>query len=166
MEDYFILEEINRYTLFKRSYNISEFNESIINIKENDVTTNLEKINSKLLIISNESIITTNQDFDEFTLHNVIQLNDKINYKIEEYILEHNLDKYNTIINHSNENIYLENVININNLYETMNENHMTKEILRLFSGIYRIHVNPNNLVQKFSKRYWHHWDEDFKVIT
>jgi len=165
MEDYFILEEINRYTLFKRSYNISEFNESIINIKENDVTTNLEKINSKLLIISNESIITTNQDFDEFTLHNIIQLNDKINYKIEEYILEHNLDKYNTIINHSNENIYLENVININNLYETMNENHMTKEIVKLFSGIYRIHVNPSDLIQKFSKRYWHHWDDDFKTL-
>jgi len=167
LEDYFILDELNRYTLFKRSYNILEFKETHIN--KNDTIVNLQNNNSELLVISNEIIITNNIDFDDFTLHNVIQLNDKLNYKVEEYILEHNMDKQNVIINHTDQTINLENVINIKDLYNTLSEdniNNMTKEILRLFSGIYRIHVNPPELIQKFSKRYWHHWDDDFKVIT
>jgi len=164
LEDYFMLDELNRYTLFKRSYKILEFNEQIIS--KNNQVVNLLKNDTELLIISNEAIITTNEDFDEFTLHNVIQLNDKLNYKIEEYILEQNLNKENVIINHTNEDIGLQHVISINNLYNSMNETNLTKEILRLFSGIYRIHVNPPDLIQKFSKRYWHYWDEEFKIVN
>jgi hypothetical protein len=167
LEDYIQIDEINRYTLFKRSYNILEFKETHIN--QNDTIVNLQNNNSELLVISNETIITTNTDYDDFTLHNVIQLNDKLNYKVEEYLLEHNLDRQNVIINHTDQTINLENIINIKDLYNTIDENNitnMTKEILRLFSGIYRIHVNPPELIQKFSKRYWHHWDDDFKVIT
>jgi hypothetical protein len=167
LEDYFILDEINRYTLFRRSYNISEFNDSIMHISENKYTSYLEDITTELLIINKDNIVKhqNDADVDDFTLHNVIQLNDRLNYKVEEYILENNLDKYNTIINHQDLSVNLENVIYVNNLYDSMDENNLTKEILRLFSGIYRIHVSPNDLVQKFSKRYWHHWDEDFKVV-
>jgi len=168
LEDYIQIDEINRYTLFKRSYNISEFNDSIMHISENAYTSYLEDITTELLIINKDNSVKNHSDvdFDDFTLHNVIQLNDRLNYKVEEYILEHNIDKYNTIIRHSGEPIILENVISIKNLYDYMDENNLTKEILRLFSGIYRIHVNPNDLVQKFSKRYWHHWDDDFKVVN
>jgi hypothetical protein len=34
-----------------------------------------------------------------------------------------------------------------------------------LFSVIFRIHIKPNKIVQHFSKRYWHPWDEDFTVL-
>jgi len=171
LEDYFQIDEINRYTLFKRSYKVSEFNESNTYISENSYTSFLEDIDSELILIGENSIAKhhSDVDFDDFTLHNVIQLNDKLNYKIEEDILENNLDKYNTIIIHSGPSVNLENSIYINNLYNYIDESNMTnitKEILKLFSGIYRIHVNPPELIQKFSRRYWHHWDEDFKVIT
>ena len=171
LEDYFILDEINRYTLFKRSYKVSDFNDSIIHISENSYTSFLEDINSELIIVDKNSSAShhTNVDFDDFTLHNVIQLNDKLNYKIEEYILEMKIDKYNTIINHQGFSVNMDNIIDIDDLYKSIDGTkiaNILKEILRLFSGIYRIHVNPNDLVQKFSKRYWHHWDEDFKVVT
>jgi hypothetical protein len=168
LEDYFQIDEINRYTKIKRSYKVSEFNESNTYISENNYTSFLEDNNSELIIVGENSTAKHHNDvdFDDFTLHNVIQLKDELNYKVEEYILENNLDKYNTIIRHSGQTIILENVISIKNLYDTLDETNLTKEILRLFSGIYRIHVNPNDLVQKFSRRYWHHWDDDFKVIT
>ena len=171
LEDYIQIEELNRYTCFRRSYNISEFSDSIMHITENTYTSYLKDITTELLIVDKDNSVCHHNDvdYDDFTLHNVIQLNDKLNYKVEEYILEMKIDKYNTIINHPGLSVDMDNVININDLYESMDGTNITnilKEILRLFSGIYRIHINPNDLVQKFSKRYWHYWDDDFKVVT
>jgi hypothetical protein len=168
LEDYIQIEEINRYTNIKRSYKASEFSESFFNFNGNCSIQFLKTINYDLLLILNDAKINNNEDFDDFTLHNVIQLKDELNYKVEEYILENDHDKFNFVINHTNQIVNLEStsILLINELYESLNVDILTKEILKLFSGIYRIHVNPPELIQKFSRRYWHHWDEDFKVIT
>jgi hypothetical protein len=108
------------------------------------------------------------QDVDEYTLYNVIQLRDELNYRIEEYIIENNIDLSKTAICHDpsifdsfSEELKNEmNIIKYNNLYNF--DDKILNEFLRLFSGIYKIHIKPQPIIQKFSTRYWNHLDNDF----
>jgi hypothetical protein len=123
----------------------------------------------KVLGVGTETLIYNDCPCDQFTLHNVIQLNNDIMYKIDEYILRKNLDKYDTIIAHSDTSIkdpnISKNVILYNDIFNDFSDDTNVNELIRLFSGIFRIHIKPNNIVQHFSKRYWHPWDEEFTVL-
>ena len=46
-----------------------------------------------------------------------------------------------------------------NQFFKIMNE------FLRLFSGIFRVHIRPSLIVEKMSNRYWNHLDNDFQKI-
>ena len=37
---------------------------------------------------------------------------------------------------------------------------------LRLFSGIFRVHIRPSLIVEKMSNRYWNHLDNDFQMLN
>jgi hypothetical protein len=116
--------------------------------------------------------VKNDSQYDSFTLYNVIQLNDEINYKIEEYIEKNKLELYNSVI------YYEDSIDTFNNLKEQFSSVYMYKdlfndfseykiinEFVRLYSGMFRIHIKPFELIQHFSKRYWHHWDDDFKTL-
>lgn len=174
LDDYFDMKELFRYTFIQREkdpeikeeYYIPNI-EGVIKLSElKDVDELKDK---KVLGVGTETLIYNDCPCDQFTLHNVIQLNNDIMYKIDEYILRKNLDKYDTIIAHSDTSIkdpnISKNVILYNDIFNDFSDDINVNELIRLFSGIFRIHIKPNNIVQHFSKRYWHPWDEEFTVL-
>ena len=50
-------------------------------------------------------------------------------------------------------------------LFNDFSEYKIMNEFVRLYSGMFRIHIKPFELIYHFSKRYWHYWDEEFKII-
>jgi len=174
LDDYFDMKELFRYTFIKREkdpeikeeYYIPNI-EGVIKLSElKDIDELKDK---KVLGVGKETLIYNDCPSDEFTLYNAIQLNSDIMYRIDEYILRKNLDKYDTVIAHSDTNItdpnILKNVILYNDIFNDFSDDTNVNELIRLFSGIFRIHIKPNNIVQHFSKRYWHPWDEEFTVL-
>jgi len=174
LDDYFDMKELFRYTFIQREkdteikeeYYIPNI-ESVIKLSElKDIDELKDK---KVLGVGTETLIYNDCPSDELTLYNAIQLNSDIMYKIDEYILRKNLDKYDTIIAHSDTNItdpnILKNIISYNNIFDDFSDDKNVNDLIRLFSGIFRIHIKPNKIVQHFSKRYWHPWDEDFTVL-
>ena len=100
-------------------------------------------------------------------------IKDELNYGMDEYIIRKNIDLYTTVICHDNEtyskletnkdaNIVM---IKYENLYADYSENKIVNEFLRLFSGIFRVHIKPSVIVEKISIRYWNHLDGDFQKI-
>lgn len=170
LDDYILIKELFRYTFIQRSCDVKE--EFVISkeelgvpvIKLSDIIK-FDEIKEKELINFDIDILN-DTDYDPFTLYNVIQLNDDINYRIEEYIVKNNIDKYNTIISHEKLETNIDNMIYYDDLYKDFSEENKLNEIVKLFSGIFRIHIKPNNLIVQFSKRFWHNWDGDFKVIN
>ena len=174
LDDYFDMKELFRYTFIKREkdpeikeeYYIPNI-EGVIKLSElKDIDELKDK---KVLGVGKETLIYNDCPSDEFTLYNAIQLNSDIMYRIDEYILRKNLDKYDTVIAHSDTNItdpnILKNVILYNDIFNDFSDDTNVNELIRLFSGIFRIHIKPNKIVQHFSKRYWHPWDEEFTVL-
>jgi hypothetical protein len=104
LDDYILIKELYRYTFIVRSCDVKE--ELVISkdalgvpaIKLSDIIK-FDEIKENELI-SFDIDILNDSDYDPFTLYNVIQLNDDLNYRFEEYIVKNNIDKYNTIILH------------------------------------------------------------------
>ena len=180
LENYILIDELLRYTNIT-SINILNTIDITISSKEleaNEIKLslllkmdNLSKY--ELLNIDIDVIPDVEIDVDEFTLYNVIQLKDELNYGMEEYIIRKNIDLYTTVICHDNEtyskletnkdaNIVM---IKYENLYADYSENKILNEFLRLFSGIFRVHIKPSVIVEKISIRYWNHLDGDFQKI-
>jgi len=174
LDDYFEIKELFRYTFIQREKD-PEIKEEYIfpdiegEIKLSELNSIKELKNKSLIVIGERTHIENDCPSDEFTLYNAIQLNSDIMYRIDEYILRKNLDKYNTVIAHSDTNItdpnILKNIISYNNIFDDFSDDKNVNDLIRLFSGIFRIHIKPNKIVQHFSKRYWHPWDEDFTVL-
>ena len=174
LDDFFDMKELFRYTFIQREkdpeikeeYYIPNI-EGVIKLSElKDVDELKDK---QVLGVGTETLIYNDCPYDEFTLYNVMQLNNDIMYRIDEYILRKNLDKYDTVVAHSDINItdksISKNIILYNDLFNDFSDDTNVNELIRLFSGIFRIHIKPNKIVQHFSKRYWHPWDEDFTVL-
>jgi len=174
LDDFFDMKELFRYTFIQREkdptikeeYYIPNI-EGVIKLSElKDVDELKDK---QVLGVGTETLIYNDCPYDEFTLYNVMQLNNDIMYRIDEYILRKNLDKYDTVIAHSDINItdksISKNIILYNDLFNDFSDDTNINELIRLFSGIFRIHIKPNKIVQHFSKRYWHPWDEEFTVL-
>lgn len=170
LDDYILIKELYRYTFIVRSCDVKE--ELVISkdalgvpaLKLSDIIK-FDEIKENELI-SFDIDILNDSDYDPFTLYNVIQLNDDLNYRFEEYIVKNNIDKYNTVILHEKLEAQLPEAINYDTLFNDFSDEKNLNELLRLFSGIFRIHVKPNNLVCHFSKRYWHQWDDEFKIVN
>jgi hypothetical protein len=174
LDDFFDMKELFRYTFIQREkdpeikeeYYIPNI-EGVIKLSElKDVDELKDK---QVLGVGTETLIYNDCPYDEFTLYNVMQLNNDIMYRIDEYILRKNLDKYDTVVAHSDINItdksISKNIILYNDIFNDFSDDTNVNELIRLFSGIFRIHIKPNKIVQHFSKRYWHPWDEDFTVL-
>jgi len=174
LDDFFDMKELFRYTFIQREkdpkikeeYYIPNI-EGVIKLSElKDVDELKDK---QVLGVGTETLIYNDCPYDEFTLYNVMQLNNDIMYRMDEYILRKNLDKYDTVVAHSDINITDEsiskNIILYNDLFNDFSDDTNVNELIRLFSGIFRIHIKPNKIVQHFSKRYWHPWDEEFTVL-
>jgi hypothetical protein len=174
LDDYFEIKELFRYTFIQRE-KYTDIKEEYIfpdiegEIKLSELNSIKELKDKSLIVIGEKTYIQNDCPYDEFTLYNVVQLNSDIIYRIDEYILRKNLDKYNTVIAHSDTNIkdsnVLKNIISYNDIFNDFSDDKNTNELIKLFSGIFRIHIKPNKIVPHFSKRYWHPWDEDFTVL-
>lgn len=178
LNDYIIVDELLRYTnittieilntvditISSKELDTNEIRLSLLAKMDN--LKNYELLNIDINIISDIDFIV-----DEFTLYNIIQLKDELNYGIEEYIIRKNIDLYTTVICHDNETYTkLESnsdivMIKYENLYADYSNNKIQNEFLRLFSGIFRIHIKPSIIVEKMSNRYWNHLDNDFQKI-
>ena len=174
LDDFFDMKELFRYTFIQREkdpkikeeYYIPNI-EGVIKLSElKDVDELKDK---QVLGVGTETLIYNDCPYDDFTLYNVMQLNNDIMYRMDEYILRKNLDKYDTVVAHSDINItdksISKNIILYNDLFNDFSDDTNVNELIRLFSGIFRIHIKPNKIVQHFSKRYWHPWDEEFTVL-
>jgi len=174
LDDFFDMKELFRYTFIQREkdptikeeYYIPNI-EGVIKLSElKDVDELKDK---QVLGVGTETLIYNDCPYDDFTLYNVMQLNNDIMYRMDEYILRKNLDKYDTVVAHSDINItdksISKNIILYNDLFNDFSDDTNINELIRLFSGIFRIHIKPNKIVQHFSKRYWHPWDEEFTVL-
>jgi hypothetical protein len=169
LDDYILMKELNRYTYISRKNDIT--NEILISSEINDKKIiklsellKIDNINNKELINIDIEILN-DLDYDSFSLYNVLQLNDEINYQIEEYLVKKNIDKYNTIIVNEEKSIDNPSIIKYNDIFNDFTNDKNTNDLIKLFSGMFRIHISPNKLVINFSKRYWHHWDEEFKFM-
>lgn len=174
LDDFFDMKELFRYTFIQREkdpeikeeYYIPNI-EGVIKLSELKDVDELKY--KQVLGVGTETLIYNDCPYDEFTLYNVMQLNNDIMYRIDEYILRKNLDKYDTVVAHSDINItdksISKNIILYNDIFNDFSDDTNVNELIRLFSGIFRIHIKPNKIVQHFSKRYWHPWDEDFTVL-
>lgn len=176
LDDYIVIKELFRYTFIVTKYE----SEDELVISEEDMgyqMINLSDI-QKIEELKNKDVLCFDIDikndlnYDSFTLYNVIQLNDEINYKIEEYIAKNKLDLYNTVI------YYEDSIDTFKNLKEQFSSIYMYKDLfndfseykimndfIKLYAGMFRIHIKPFELIHHFSKRYWHHWDDEFKMI-
>jgi hypothetical protein len=170
LDDYLLIKELFRYTFIVRGCDVKEefvISKDNLGCEKIKLTTLMKQDKLKDIELINLDIeIENDTDYDSYTLFNVIQLTDEINYKISEYVEKKKLDRYNTIINHSTNEIDMPNVIKYNELYNDFSEEKNLNELIKLFSGIFRIHVKPNMLVTNLSRRYWHHWDGDFAILT
>ena len=174
LDDYFEIKELFRYTFIQREKD-SDINEEYIfpdiegEIKLSELNSIKELKDKSFIVIGEKTYIQNDCPYDEFTLYNVVQLNSDIIYRIDEYILRKNLDKHDTIIDHSDTNItdpfILKNIISYSDIFNDFSDDKNTNELIKLFSGIFRIHIKPNKIVQHFSKRYWHPWDDDFTIL-
>ena len=178
LNDYIIVDELLRYTnittieilntvditISSKELDTNEIRLSLLAKMDN--LKNYELLNIDINIISDIDFLV-----DEFTLYNIIQLKDELNYGIEEYVIRKNIDLYTTVICHDNETYTkLESnsdivMIKYENLYADYSNNKIQNEFLRLFSGIFRIHIKPSIIVEKMSNRYWNHLDNDFQKI-
>ena len=175
LKDYIILDELMRYTKIQKNQllNMSEITISSKELETDEIKLsileNLEDVEYDILNID-VNIIVDSKDIDLFTLYNVIQLKDELNYEIEEHIIKNDINLYTTVICHdSNSYKKLEsskdiNIIEYKNLYDSIKSN-IKKEFFRLFSGIFRIHINPPFIIEKISKRYWNHINNEFLKI-
>jgi len=193
LDDYIIIKELFRYTFIVTKYKsddefiISEEDMGCPKINLSDIQK-IEELKDKDILCFDIDVKNDCQ-YDSFTLYNVIQLNDEINYKIEEYIERNKLDLYNGVIYYDNSVKNVE--INVNNvdsnlddlntynnlkkqfssiymykdLFNDFSEYKIMNDFVKLFSGMFRIHIKPFELIHHFSKRYWHHWDDEFKMI-
>jgi len=180
LSDYILIDELLRYTniITTEIFNTVEITISSKELEANEIKLSLllkmdNLKNYELLNIDINIISDLNLDVDEFTLYNVIQLKDKLNYGIEEYIIRKNINLYTTVICHDNETFTkLESntdtnivILKYENLYADYSDNKILNEFLRLFSGIFRVHIKPSLIVEKISIRYWNHLDDDFQKI-
>jgi hypothetical protein len=180
LDDYIIIKELFRYTFIVTKYEsddeftISNKDMGCETIKLSDVQKIEELKNKDVLCFDID--IQNDLQYDSFTLYNVIQLTDEINYKIEEYIVRNKLDLYNGIVyydSNSEEDLYTYNnlkqqfssVYMYKDLFNDFSQYKMINEFVKLYSGMFRIHIRPFELIHHFSKRYWHHWDDEFKMI-
>jgi len=176
LDDYIIIKELFRYTFIVTKYEsddeflISEEDMGCHLINLSDIQK-IEEFKDKDVLCFDIDV-KNDLDYDSFTLYNVIQLNDEINYKIEEYIEKNKLDLYNSVI------YYEDSIDKFNNLKQQFPSVYMYKdlfndfsnhkninEFVRLYAGMFRIHIKPFELIHHFSKRYWHYWDDEFKMI-
>jgi hypothetical protein len=177
LSDYILIDELLRYTNITT---IEILNTVDITISSKELDTNEIKLSLLLKMdnLSNYELLNVDiniipdQEIDEFTLYNVIQLKDELNYGMEEYIIRKNYDLYTTVICHDNETyIRLESnkdmyiIIKYEELYDDYSSNKIMNEFLRLFSGIFRIHIKPSLIIEKISNRYWNHLDNNFQKI-
>ena len=186
LDDYIVIKELFRYTFIVTKYEsddeflISEEDMGCEIIKLSDIQKIKEFKDKDVLCF--DINIKNDMDYDSFTLYNVIQLTDEINYKIDEYIEKNRLDLYNSVIYYDssinskvNSEEELETFNNLKkqfssvymykDLFSDFSEYKIINEFVRLYSGMFRIHIKPFELIHHFSKRYWHHWDDDFKMI-
>ena len=180
LDDYIIIKELFRYTFIVTKYESDD--EFIISNK--DIGCEIIKLSDvqKIEELKNKDVLCFDIDiqndiqYDSFTLYNVIQLTDEINYKIEEYIVRNKLDLYNGIVYYdSNSQDDLDTYNNLKkqfssvymykDLFNDFSQYKMINEFVKLYSGMFRIHIKPFELIHHFSKRYWHHYDDDFKMI-
>ena len=169
LDDFLLIKELYRYTCIARNHD----NKNEVTITSELLETNRIKVSDLIKIKEFDDIyllnvdidIINDTDYDEFTLYNIIQLNDEINYKIDEYIEKNKLDRYNTVILHNDKTIDMKEIIKYNDIFNDFSEDKNINDLIKLFSGMFRIHVGPNKLVQKFCKRYWHSWDDEFMAL-
>ena len=169
MDDFLLLKELYRYTHIARNCEKKSeitINKEILGVDKLNVS-NLQRVTefNDIYLLNIDIELINDTDYDEFTLYNVIQLNDEFNYKMMEYIEKNKLDRYNTIINHDNRNISMDNLLMYDDIFNDFSDEKEINDLIKLYSGIFRIHIAPSKLVFHFSKRYWHHWDNDFKII-
>lgn len=177
LDDYIVIKELLRYTFIVTKYE----SEDELVISEEDIgyqMINLSDI-QKIEELKDKDILCFDIDikndlnYDSFTLYNVIQLNDEINYKIEEYIAKNKLDLYNTVVYYdssvnSNVNNVDPNVNNVdldtfNNLKEQFPSVYMYKDLfndfseykimndfIKLYAGMFRIHIKPFGINSSF----------------
>jgi len=173
LDDYIIIKELLRYTFIIVKYESED--EFLISSEDMGCDTiklsEIQKINElkekDVLIFDIE--INNDLQYDPFTLYNVIQLNDEINYKIDEYLDKKKLNLYDVIVSHGDENESLKEQFPTLQLYKDLfndfSEYKIMNEFVRLYCGMFRIHIKPSKLIIEFSKRYWHQWDDNFKII-
>jgi len=176
LDDYIVIKELFRYTFIVTKY---ESDDEFI-ISEEDMGCNIIKLSDiqKIEELKDRDILCFDIDvkndsqYDSFTLYNVIQLNDEINYKIEEYIEKNKLDLYNTVIyyedsidTYKNLKEQFPSVYMYKDLFNDFSEYKIMNEFIRLYAGMFRIHIKPFELIHHFSKRYWHYWDDEFQII-
>jgi hypothetical protein len=180
LDDYIIIKELFRYTFIVTKYESDD--EFIISnkdmgceiIKLSDVQK-IEELKNKDVLCFDINIQNDLQ-YDSFTLYNVIQLTDEINYKIEEYIEVNKFDLYNGIVYYdSNSEEDLDTYNNLKqqfssvymykDLFNDFSQYKMINEFVKLYLGMFRIHIKPFELIHHFSKRYWHHLDDDLIII-
>jgi len=176
LSDYILIDELLRYTFIFETNNFLSSNAFTVSSKELEIDEIPLSLIKKMDHIDDYELINIDisincdlqQDVDEYTLYNVIQLRDELNYKIEEYIVENNIDLSKIAICHdqtiyesfSEESKKEMNIIKCDDLYNF--DDKILNEFLRLFSGIYKIHIKPSSIIQKFSLRYWNHLDNEF----
>jgi hypothetical protein len=176
LDDYIVIKELFRYTFIVTKYEsedefiISEEDMGCEIIKLSDIQK-IEEFKDKDILCFDIDVKNDSQ-YDSFTLYNVIQLNDEINYKIEEYIEKNKLDLYNSVIYYEDAIDTFKNlkeqfpsVYMYKDLFNDFSEYKIINDFVKLYAGMFRIHIKPFELIHHFSKRYWHYWDDEFKMI-
>jgi hypothetical protein len=185
LDDYIVIKELFRYTFIVTKYEsedefiISEEDMGCEIIKLSDIQ-NIEEFKDKDILCFDIDVKNDSQ-YDSFTLHNVIQLTDEINYKIEEYIEKNKIDLYDSVIYYEDSvdskvnNVDLDTFKNLKeqfpsvymykDLFNDFSEYKIINDFVKLYAGMFRIHIKPFELIHHFSKRYWHYWDDEFKMI-
>jgi len=176
LDDYIVIKELFRYTFIVTKYEsedefiISEEDMGCEIIKLSDIQK-IEEFKDKDVLCFDIDVKNDSQ-YDSFTLHNVIQLNDEINYKIDEYIEKNKIDLYDSVIYYEDAIDTFKNlkeqfpsVYMYKDLFNDFSEYKIINDFVKLYAGMFRIHIKPFELIHHFSKRYWHHWDDEFKMI-
>jgi len=176
LDDYIVIKELFRYTFIVTKYEsddefiISEEDMGCKKINLSDIQK-IEEFTDKDILCFDIDVKNDSQ-YDSFTLYNVIQLTDEINYKIEEYIEKNKLNLYDSVIYYEDAIDTFKNlkeqfpsVYMYKDLFNDFSNHKNINEFVRLYAGMFRIHIKPFELIHHFSKRYWHHWDDEFKMI-
>jgi hypothetical protein len=149
LSDYILIDELLRYTSVLETNNFLSSKAFTISSKELEIDEIPLSLIKKMTHIDNYELINIDiaincdlpKDVDEYTLYNVIQLRDELNYKIEEYIVENNIDLSKIAICHDNLTYELfseeskkeMNIIKYDDLYNF--DNQILNEFLRLFTS-------------------------------